>query len=67
MLSFWIAIAIGASALSGCVTIHEDSSSNPKPSPTDDMTLAEKVGYYLWWPMQQIAYGIAAGNPSFSP
>jgi hypothetical protein len=66
-LSFCIVLSIAVSELSGCATIGGDSSSDPKPSPTDDMNWVEKTGYYLWWPFQQIIYGIAAGNPSFSP
>ena len=31
------------------------------------MNWIQKTGYYLWEPFQSIAYGMAAGNPSFTP
>jgi len=53
--------------LSGCATTSQESAASPAPSPTEDMNWIQKTGYYLWEPFQSIAYGMAAGNPSFTP
>jgi len=53
----------GLCVFSGCATANGENSD----SPTKDMNWAQKMGYYLWWPFQAIAYSWASGNPSFSP
>lgn len=60
-------VIANAASLTGCATVRGDSSLAAKRSCTEDMNWAQKTGYYLWWPLQEMLYGIAAGNPSFSP
>jgi hypothetical protein len=47
-------LLVGASGLSGCATTeHADAASKAAESKEwDDLTTAQKIGCYLWWPFQ---------------
>jgi hypothetical protein len=62
--------------LSGCATTGHDSYTvvdnssgleKKQPSPTEDMTAAQKTGYYLGWLSLDFLYAWAGSSPSFSP
>jgi hypothetical protein len=62
--------------LSGCATTSHDSYTvidnssgleKKQPSPTEDMTAAQKTGYYLGWLSLDYLYSWAGSSPSFSP
>ena len=69
-------VVTSAGLWSGCATPRQDAYTavsgmkgieKKEPSPTEDMNLAAKTGYYLGWLSLDLLYGFASGNPSFSP
>jgi hypothetical protein len=69
-------LAAGICVLSGCATTSHDSYTvvdnssgleKKQPSPTENMTAVQKIGYYLGWLSLDCLYGWAGSDPSFSP
>ena len=69
-------VVTGSGLGSGCATPRQASYTavsgmkgieKKEPSPTEDMNLAAKTGYYLGWLSLDLLYAFASGSPSFSP
>ena len=74
LMCFSVVVITGI--VSGCATTSHDSPltsstdasfEKKTPSPTEDMTAVEKIGYYLSWFCLNAAYGWAGGDQSYWP